>query len=74
MNDRGQKVNAFIYGGTVSNNAIPFEYDEFEITYIESGNGEGEIGTITYKKSGDTVGVVTLTYDSDHRIIHRTLT
>jgi hypothetical protein len=49
--------------------AIP-PYDEFDITYVDSGNGEGEIETITYKRGGDVVATVTFTYNSNNKLIN----
>lgn len=46
-------------------------YDYIALTYVSSGNGQGEIETVTYKKggaSGTTVAVLTLTYNSDNEI------
>lgn len=48
------------------------EYDYIALTYVSSGNGAGEIETVTYKNggsSGTTVATLTLTYDSSDRII-----
>jgi len=43
-------------------------YDEINLTYVASGNGAGEIETVTYKAGGDTVATLTLSYDADNNI------
>lgn len=46
-------------------------YDYIALTYVSSGNGQGEIETVTYKTggaSGTTVAVLTLTYNSEDEI------
>ena len=46
-------------------------YDYIALTYVSSGDGQGEIETATYKKggaSGATVAVLTLTYNPDDEI------
>ena len=43
------------------------QHDYVTMTYVASGNGVGEIETITYKlggASGTTVAVLTVTYDA----------
>lgn len=47
-------------------------YDYQLLAYVASGNGVGEIETITYKlggSSGTLVGVVTLGYDAQNRLV-----
>ena len=61
----GLKVKA-ISGGLVTE---PFDYLTF--TYVTSGNGIGEIQTITYKSggaSGTLVAILTLTYDVNNKL------
>lgn len=46
-------------------------YDYIALTYVPSGDGQGEIETVTYKKggvSGVTLAVLTLTYNSSDEI------
>jgi len=43
-------------------------YDEINLTYVASGNGVGEIETVVYKASGNTVATLTLSYDADNNI------
>ena len=46
-------------------------HDYVALTYVSSGNGAGEIQTITYKDggaSGNTVAVLTLAYDSSNKL------
>ena len=49
-------------------------YDEIALTYVASGSGAGEIETVSYKKDGDTLAILTLTYDVDNNIISITKT
>lgn len=44
-------------------------FDETDITYVPSGNGVGEIQTVTYKLAGVTVHTLTLSYDGSNRLI-----
>jgi hypothetical protein len=51
------------------------QHDYVSITYVTSGNGVGEIETVTYKSggaSGTTVAVTTLAYDSNGNLISLT--
>jgi len=46
-------------------------YDYIALTYVASGNGVGEIETITYKTGGSggtTVATLTLAYNADNKI------
>ena len=52
-------------GGTL----VPDHYDSITLTYITSGNGVGQVGTVVYNLSGGTVATLTLTYDSSGRVI-----
>ena len=50
---------------------VPSIYDYIALTYVASGNGEGEVETVTYKTggaSGTTVATLTLTYNSDDEV------
>ena len=50
---------------------VPEAYDFIALTYVTSGNGIGEVETVTYKAggaSGTTVAVLTLTYDSSDNL------
>jgi len=72
--------NVYVGGGsdgavlTELRKLIGFEipaYDYIALTYVSSGDGRGEIETVTYKKggtSGTTVAVLTLTYNSSDEI------
>lgn len=44
-------------------------YDNLEIDYITSGNGAGEVGVVRYKLGGELIATITLTYDSESKII-----
>ena len=54
----------------IGGNLVPSEYNEIELTYVTAGNGIGEIETVTYKYSGNTVAVLTLSYDGTSRLIN----
>ena len=46
-------------------------HDYLSMTYVASGNGAGEIETITYKEggaSGTVVATMSLTYDSNSKL------
>jgi hypothetical protein len=46
-------------------------HDYIVLTYVPSGNGTGEIETVTYKTggaSGTTVGILTLAYDANNKL------
>lgn len=46
-------------------------YDYIALTYVNSGNGAGEIQTVTYKTggpSGTVVAVLTLSYDANNKL------
>jgi len=72
--------NVYVGGGsdgailTELRKLIGFEipaYDYIALTYVSSGDGEGEIETVTYKTGGaggTTVAVLALTYNSDDEI------
>jgi hypothetical protein len=62
--DLAQRVA--ILGG----NLVPQEYDQISLTYITSGNGTGEIGTVVYEFESNTVATLTLTYDGSNRLIN----
>lgn len=50
-------------------NLVPNEYDQIELTYITSGPGTGEIGTVVYKYQTNTVATLTLSYDVSNRLV-----
>lgn len=46
-------------------------YDYIALTYVPSGNGVGEIETVTYKTggaSGTTLATLTLSYDGSNKL------
>jgi len=50
---------------------VPTSYDYIALTYVASGNGVGEIETVTYKTGGalgTTVAVLTLGYDVSNNL------
>jgi len=56
-------------GGGFNSGLVTVPYDEIVLTYISSGNGTGQIGTVTYKLATVTVALLTLTYDGSNRLI-----
>lgn len=51
---------------------VPSSHDYIVQTYITSGNGTGQLGTVTFKSggaAGTTVALLTLTYDASDRLI-----
>jgi hypothetical protein len=44
-------------------------YDNIELMYIESGNGEGEIGVVIYKMDNMPISILSLEYDNQNRLI-----
>lgn len=47
-------------------------FNEVDITYVASGNGEGEAETLTFSQDSIPHTVLTLTYDSSSRITNIT--
>lgn len=48
------------------------QHDYVSLTYVASGNGVGEIETVTYKSggaSGTTVAVTTLAYNASNELV-----
>ena len=55
----------------LSGSLVPAKFDYIALTYVASGNGQGEIETATYKTGGSggtTQATLTLAYDSENRI------
>lgn len=52
------------------NSFVPARYDEIDITYISGGNGDGEIGTVSWLLDNETISTISLTYDSSNRLIN----
>ena len=50
-------------------NLVPQQYDQMTLSYITSGNGAGEIGTVEYRYTGNLVATLTLTYDGSNRLV-----
>ena len=71
---KGRRVNGVISlseEAVLSIGGVPVKYDTRMFSYISSGNGEGNVGTIEYKvggKTGTTVATKTLTYNSDNDV------
>ncbi len=53
----------------IASNIISEKHDEILITYVPSGNGAGEIETVTYKLLGITVAQLQLAYDVNDKLI-----
>jgi len=50
---------------------VTLAYDYIDLAYVASGNGVGEIETVTYKtggSSGTTVATITLAYNASNEI------
>jgi len=47
---------------------VPKEHDEIVLTYVASGNGEGEIETVVYKLVTVTQATLTLSYNADNKL------
>lgn len=47
---------------------VPELYDAIALTYVPSGNGAGEIQTVTYSLLGSNVALLTLTYNSANKL------
>lgn len=50
---------------------VPTTFDHIDLTYVPTGDGEGEIQTVTYKEGGSggqTVATLTLEYNSDNKL------
>lgn len=45
------------------------DYDSYELSYITSGPGVGDVGLILFKKMAATVAVISFTYDSNNSLI-----
>lgn len=55
----------------VAGSLVPETHDYLALTYVASGNGVGEIETVTYKTGGSggtTVATLTLAYDGSNRL------
>jgi len=48
---------------------VPEGYDEIMLTYVTSGDGIGEIETVTYKKDSSTLAILTLSYNGDDKLV-----
>ncbi len=49
---------------------VPEKFDDIVLTYVTSGNGVGEVETVTYSYLGSQVAVLTLEYDGTNNLIH----
>lgn len=59
-----QEINNKLLG-----NVVPSDWDDINITYVTSGNGTGEIETVTYSLEGSPIVTLSLSYDSGNRLI-----
>ncbi len=58
-------------GNALANGLVPEIYDYIALTYVASGNGAGEIETVTYKTGGSggtTQATLTLGYDANDKL------
>jgi phenolic acid decarboxylase len=44
-------------------------YSDIDVTYVTSGNGIGEIETVTYSNNGTVIATLTLAYNADDKLI-----
>lgn len=51
------------------NALIPLAYDSISLAYITSGDGIGEIGTVSYFKDFDLIAMLSLVYDDQNRLV-----
>lgn len=55
----------------IAGNLVTEKYDYIALTYVTSGDGVGEIETVTYKTGGaggTTVATLTLAYNGDDKL------
>lgn len=48
---------------------ITSSYTEIDLTYVPSGNGVGQIQTVTYKNGSIVLNTLTLSYDGSNNLI-----
>jgi len=48
---------------------VPLAYDETDLSYIISGPGAGQVGTVLYKLASILVATLTLTYDGSNNLL-----
>lgn len=76
--DAGQAVKAAYDKEKIAHRVIaldglvPEDYDEYDLAYITSGPGIGQVGLMTFKKTSLVVAAVSFTYDSLNRLINVT--
>lgn len=63
--DENEALKVILQGGTL----VPDTFDRITLTYIVSGDGTGEIGTVSYYNGVNNIAVLTLSYDSANRLI-----
>lgn len=64
FNDTLQALNVSNLTGTL----VPEVYDNVAFTYVDSGNGAGDISTMIFKLSTLVVATLNFTYDSSNRV------
>lgn len=62
--DANKNLKVLSVGGTL----VPENYDNLVLTYVPSGNGAGQVQTVTYKLSTTTIATLTLSYDSGNNL------
>lgn len=80
-NIEAKRVANYVWDGSdwarMGNGLVPGGYDYIGLTYVASGNGAGEIETVTYKTGGSggtTIATLTLAYDASNNIASVTKT
>ena len=61
-----QSLQMLPTGGTL----VPEKFDGVALTYVASGNGAGEIETVIYSLGGNPICTLTLSYDSQSRLVN----
>ena len=67
----GNKADTILKTATSSGLIFGKPFDFLIITYVTSGNGTGEIETVTFKQGGSNgtvLGVLTLAYDANDKL------
>lgn len=59
---------------SIAGSFVPEEFDEIDLTYVTSGNGVGEIETVTYSKNNAAFAVLTLSYNVSNQLTNVTRT
>lgn len=64
FDDTAKALNVQSIGGAL----VPDIYNEIDLTYVPTGNGVGQIQTVTYKLQNVIIAILTLSYDASARL------